>query len=63
MSRVASWGGDTDSVAAIAWGIASARYPDEVLPQFLEIDFEAGRGNYGAQFLKDLGEQLMCKYA
>lgn len=64
MSRVASWGGDTDSTASIAWGIASARYPDETLPSFLETDLEAGRDRqYGAQFLKDLGEKLMCKYA
>lgn len=58
MRRVIEWGGDTDSVAAIAWGIAGARYGHEILPSFLEHDLEPG-SRYGVQFLKDLGERLM----
>jgi ADP-ribosyl-[dinitrogen reductase] hydrolase len=61
MRRIIEWGGDTDSVAAIAWGIASARYPNEQLPEFLETKLEVG-GEYGVDFLKDLGSQLMAKY-
>ncbi len=53
-------GGDTDSVAAVAWGIASCRYQDEKLPEFLERDLESGRdGAYGVAYLKDLGHRLM----
>lgn len=59
MRRLIKWGGDTDSVAAIAWGIASARYQDEELPEFLERDLEPGGGGYGVQFLKELGAKLM----
>lgn len=63
LKRCIEWGGDTDSVAAIAWGIASCRYPDEVLPEFFDRDLEKGTsGAYGAAFLKDLGKQLMEKY-
>lgn len=61
LRRTIEWGGDTDSVAAIAWGIASARYQDEQLPEFLERDLEQGR-KYGAAFLKELGKQLMQPY-
>lgn len=62
LRRTIEWGGDTDSVAAIAWGIASCRYQDEVLPEFLERDLEAG-GQYGVAYLKDLGKRLMDAYA
>lgn len=59
MRQVIDWGGDTDSVAAIAWGIASARFHDE-LPEFLERDLEAqGNLKYGSEFLKALGKRLM----
>lgn len=51
------WGGDTDSVAAIAWGIASCKMTEDV-PEFLERDLEPG-GKYGVEFLKSLGNQLM----
>lgn len=57
MFKVLDWGGDTDSVAAIAWGIASARYPNEVLPDFMERDLEPG-GVYGPSYLKSLGTRL-----
>lgn len=58
MRRIIDWGGDTDSVAAIAWGIAGARYGHEILPSFLEHDLEPG-SQYGVEFLKDLGKRLM----
>jgi ADP-ribosyl-[dinitrogen reductase] hydrolase len=58
MRKIIEWGGDTDSVAAIAWGIGSTRYHDEVLPEFLETDLEPN-GKYGVQYLKSLGKQLM----
>lgn len=64
MLQVIEWGGDTDSVAAIAWGIASCRYQDEVLPDFMEADLEKINGSkYGPEFLKDLGKRLMEAYA
>lgn len=58
MRRLLKWGGDTDTVAAIAWGIASARYQDEVLPEFFERDLEPA-GQFGVAFLKRKGEDLM----
>lgn len=63
MDRLVDWGGDTDSVAAIAWGILSARCQGEALPDFLERDLES-RGNlrYGPAFLRSLGTQLMDAY-
>lgn len=57
LRQVIEWGGDTDSVAAIAWGIASTRMREEV-PEFLEWGLEPGR-KYGAYFLEDLGRRLM----
>lgn len=62
MKRIITWGGDTDSVAAIAWGIASARYQDEKLPAFMERDLEGGNSKTGAVYLRLLGEKLMYKY-
>lgn len=60
MRQVILWGGDTDSVAAVAWGIACPRTRDEILPSFLESDLEKGTsGEYGAKFLLDLGDRLM----
>ncbi len=53
-------GGDTDSVGAVALGIASARMPNDI-PQVL-IDKLEPDGEYGVQFLKDLGARLMDKY-
>lgn len=63
MDRLVGWGGDTDSVAAIAWGVMSARCQDEALPDFLERDLES-RGNlrYGPVFLRELGTRLMSAY-
>jgi ADP-ribosylglycohydrolase len=63
MRKVIEWGGDTDSVAAVAWGIASCRHQDEVLPKFLERDLEAqGNPKYGPRYLKRLGRRLMEAY-
>lgn len=53
------WGGDTDSVLAIAWGIASARMR-EPLPDFFDRGLE--NGTYGRNFLADAGRWLMEKY-
>lgn len=67
LRTVIDWGGDTDSVAAIAWGIASTRAKSDALsyngvqesvPDFFERDLEPG-GMYGAAFLRDLGARLM----
>ena len=57
------WGGDTDSVAAIAWGIASSRYQDEVLPAFMRADLEADHPETDADYLEIIGAVLMEKYA
>lgn len=59
--KTIEWGGDTDSVLAIAWGIASARMQDEELPPFFDGGLE--NGPYGYKFLKELGTKLMEKYA
>lgn len=55
-----TWGGDTDSVLALAWGIASARMQEEKLPAFFDNDLEDGP--YGYKFLSALGAKLMEKY-
>jgi ADP-ribosyl-[dinitrogen reductase] hydrolase len=57
--KVIEWGGDTDSVLSIAWGIASARMSEE-LPAFFEGGLEDG--TYGRNFLRDLGTKLMQAY-
>lgn len=54
------WGGDTDSVLAVAWGIASARMRGP-LPEFFERDLE--NGQYGRDFLRQLGTRLMEEYS
>lgn len=61
IKQIIVWGGDTDSVAAIAWGIASSRIEEE-LEDFWEYGLEPG-AKYGVPFLKDLGSQLINKYA
>ncbi len=55
-----SWGGDTDTVLAVAWGIASARCR-EPLPEFFDAGLE--RGAYGRDFLLRLCGELMERYA
>lgn len=62
LRKIIEQGGDTDSVAAIAWGIASARYQGETLPEFLEHCLEKG-GKYGPEYLKGLGRQLMDEFS
>jgi ADP-ribosylglycohydrolase len=54
-------GGDTDSVASIAFGIASARLQDEKLPRFLFNNLE-NNSKFGRDFLIRLGKKLMNKY-
>lgn len=63
LEQAICWGGDTDSVAAIAWGIASPRFQDEKLPAFLEHDLERRSAKTGATRLRDIGARLMAKYA
>lgn len=60
LDQVIEWGGDTDSVAAIAWGIASTRIRDDV-PQFLFTQLEPG-GQFGSKYLLELGTSLMEKF-
>lgn len=59
MKRIISWGGDTDSVAAVAWGIASARYQNEILPDFFERDLEKNSRPNRVLYLKDKSSKLM----
>jgi hypothetical protein len=61
LRQTIEWGGDTDSVAAIAMGIGSCRMNGEELPDFFEYGLEPGR-KYGPIFLKKLGAELMEKY-
>lgn len=63
LARIIRWGGDTDSVAAIAWGIASARFRGEKLPEFLERDLEGGNTSTGADYLRQTGAALMARFA
>jgi ADP-ribosylglycohydrolase len=63
LGRVIRWGGDTDSVAVIAWGIASARFRGEKLPEFLERDLEGGNATTGADYLRQTGAALMARFA
>ncbi len=58
-----NWGGDTDSVAAIAWGIASTRMQSEKLPPFMTDGLEQGKLNTGKVRLHQLGKHLMKKYS
>ncbi|MBI2482885.1 ADP-ribosylglycohydrolase family protein [Candidatus Uhrbacteria bacterium] len=72
--RGTAFGGDVDSVLAVAVGISSCRLRDP-LPEFLERDLEVLENvedarvksrtpkPYGVPFLKDLGKRLMDKYA
>jgi len=53
-------GGDTDSVASIAMGIAAARYPLSGLPEFLFRDLT--NHAYGRDYLLELGRRLQVKY-
>lgn len=59
LKKAVSWGGDVDSVAAIAWGIASARFQNEELPDFLTHQLEFGSSKTGHERLLNLGTELM----
>lgn len=59
IQRILKWGGDTDSVAAIALGIASFRMRDD-LPAFFEDDLENGK--YGRDYLRLIGWKMVDKY-
>lgn len=59
MKRIISWGGDTDSVAAVAWGIASCRYQDEKLPDFFIRDLEKNSTINRVDYLIAGGHHLM----
>lgn len=62
LEQVISWGGDTDSVAAIAWGIASARMSwPEIEPEFLNTGLELN-GKFGIEYLDSLSEKLFTKF-
>lgn len=61
--RAIRWGGDTDTVAALSWGIASCRFPHEELPAFMARDLEGGDPNTGAPALLALGRQLMGTFS
>lgn len=61
LKKAIEWGGDTDSVASVAWGIASARHSGVNIPQFMYDDLEKD-GSYGPAFLEDLGMRLMAAY-
>lgn len=62
LTQIIKAGGDTDSVAAITWGIAACRFPHEAVPAFMEYALEPG-GKYGAEFLKNLGQQLHERFS
>ena len=63
LRQTIEWGGDTDSIAAIAWGIASARLQHESLPGFLSRDLEGGDPRTGAPYLEKAGADLMAAFA
>jgi len=56
MSQVIEWGGDTDSVASIAWGIAALRYEGEELPKF--FDEKLRNDEFGTRYLLKLGSEI-----
>jgi len=58
--RTIEWGGDTDSVLSLAWGIASTRMQDEKLPEFFDSGLE--NGTYGRTFLEGFGTRLMERF-
>lgn len=60
LKKTIEWGGDTDSVGAIAWGVASARMKESI-PDFFEFGLETGR-KYGIQFLRDSGQKLIAAH-
>ncbi|MDQ7814512.1 MAG: ADP-ribosylglycohydrolase family protein [Patescibacteria group bacterium] len=63
LEDIIQFGGDTDSVAAITWGIASTLHREEELPDFLFRELEGGNPRTGTFYLRDLGSRLMRAYA
>jgi len=63
LRRAIRFGGDTDSVAAIAWGIATPRYQNEALHEFMERDLESGSSQTGTVRLRKLGTQFMQHFS
>jgi ADP-ribosylglycohydrolase len=62
LEQAVRFGGDTDTVAAIALGVASCcRDVQNDLPQRLVMGLEAG--TYGRDFLRDLDRQLLSRVA
>lgn len=57
--RCSNWGGDVDTVAAIAVEAASF-YFDDKLPDVLVNELE--NGSYGREFLIDLDKKLLARY-
>jgi ADP-ribosylglycohydrolase len=58
LEQAVRFGGDTDTVAAIALGVAACRRDvQNDLPQRLLLSLEAG--TYGREFLRDLDRQLL----
>lgn len=62
LDQIIEWGGDTDSAAAIAWGIASARYDGAELPEFFEYCLEHN-AKYGVPFLRKLGSEMIERFS
>ncbi len=63
LRAVLTIGGDTDSVAALVWGIASPRCREGSYHfVFMQEELELGSKETGAPYLLDLGKQLMIKY-
>src|SRR3989338_5352271 len=63
LKQAITWGGDTDSVCAIAWGIASARHQSERIPVFMMRDLEKGNtGATGLVYLAGVGSRLTEKF-
>lgn len=61
LKMIIIWGGDTDTAAAIAWGIAAPRHTEEQLSSFFEFGLEPGR-LYGYGFLMELNRHLLAAH-
>ena len=68
LERIVRWGGDTDSCSAVAWGVASSlpwmkdSKSAEEIPEWMYKELEPN-GQFGPQYLQDLGKSLMAKYS
>ncbi len=62
LRQIIEWGGDTDTVAALALGLTSTTAHSEgSLPEFFEHGLEPG-GQYGVDYLRHLGRALTLKF-